>query len=150
MAAAALASFAGADERWSPLLAGLPPTPELIRETRRYHARQFRPRVALRIAWDWARASGGRPDRVPQRLRVASESADPHLICFGPAANSRFLKLLGQAHAVAPYRVEDAGERLRVYVYDPEYPKDRERRIVFRRGSGGRFEQFRYGMFPPG
>lgn len=147
MAAAALANFAGAGELWPSPLAGLPPAPEVLAEIRAYHALQFRTRVALRVAWDWACSSGGKPDRVLQRMRVASENADPHVICFGTGANPMFFRRLGRAHAVAPYRVEDAGRRVYVYVYDPEYPKDRERRVVFWRGYGGRYDRFRYGVF---
>ncbi len=147
MAAAALANFAGAGGIWPSPLAALPPTPEVLAEIRAYHALQFRPRVALWVAWDWLRSSGGKPDRVRQRLRVASENADPHVICFGPGANPMFFKRLGLAHAVAPYRMEETGEKVHVYVYDPEYPKDRGRRVVFWREDGGHFDRFRYGVF---
>jgi hypothetical protein len=146
MAAAALAAFSGLERRWPPPLAGLASTPELIREIRRYHALQFRPQVALRVGWNWTRTRGGRRDHVAGRIRIAGDS-DPHILCLGPRAGRGFFGRFALAHAVAPYRLEEDREKLFAFVYDPEYPKDREMKIIFRRGSGGRFERFGYGGF---
>ena len=75
------------------------------------------------------------------RLRLPGDSRDPHVLNFGPALNGRFFRCLYRAHAVAPYRVERAGEERRLYVYDPNYPGDRGRYVAFR-GDG-----FSYGRF---
>jgi hypothetical protein len=128
-----------------PPLAGWPPSPELLDEIRRLHFRQYMPRAVLAAVTEWLRARGGRPDGVPGRVRLAG--ADRHLICFGPAVNRRFLWCLLRAHAVAPYRAEGADQVTRVYVYDPNYPKDRGRHVVFRRGGSGLIEEFEYGGF---
>ena len=128
-----------------PTLAGLPPSPELLGEIRRFHARQYMPRAVLAAVIEWLRARGGRPDRIPGRVRLADTS--PHLVCFGPAVNRRFLWCLLRAHAVAPYRMEDADWETRVYVYDPNYPKDRGRYIIFRRGGSKRVDEFEYEGF---
>ena len=64
-------------------------------------------------------------------------SAAPHVRCFGPAPNRRFLCCLVRTHAVVPYRVQEG----RLYVYDPNYPRDRERFVKFDHG------EFDYGGF---
>ena len=66
-------------------------------------------------------------------------SSDPHILCFGPAPNRRFFSCLSRAHAVVPYRVEEG----RVYVYDPNHPRDRGRFVEFRRNG----LEFVYGTF---
>jgi hypothetical protein len=128
-----------------PSLAGLPPSPELLDEIRHYHIRQYRPRAVLAAVGDWLSSRGGRPDSVLSRLRLAGE--DPHLICFGPAVNRRFLWCLMRAHAVAPYRTEAADEETRVYVYDPNHPAYRGRYVLFRRDEAGRVRSFQYEGF---
>ncbi len=139
MAAAALANHARPTSPYA--LAALHPTPDLLRTIQSYHARQLWPRCVLAAVRDWLRARGGRPEGVLDRLRLPGESPDPHVLCFGPAPNRRFLSCLLGAHAVAPYRVEDAGEERRLYVYDPNYPGDKESYVVFR-GDG-----FEYGGY---
>ncbi|WP_273844699.1 hypothetical protein [Rubrobacter calidifluminis] len=146
MAAASLAAFCGVERRWPRPLSRLSPDPALIGELRRYHLLQFRPRTILRVVWEWMRARGGRPERVAGRIRVAGDP-DPHILCLGPRAGRGFFERLALAHAVVPYRLEEVEERLFVYVYDPEFPKDRKRKIVFRRGGGEGFGRFRYGRF---
>lgn len=140
MAAAALFSFAerAADARLPPL-AGLSLTPELLETLRRYHARQYGPRAVFATVGDWIGSGGGRPERVLGRLRLVGESPDPHLLCFGPAFDRRFFSCLARAHAVVPYRFTEG----RVYVYDPNHPRDRGRFVEFR-GDGA---EFGYGPF---
>jgi hypothetical protein len=146
MVAMALRSFAEQSADVSkPPLAGLPPSPELLDDIRRYHVRQYRPRAVLAAVGDWLRSRGGRPDGVLGRLRLAG--ANPHLICFGPAVNRRFLWCLLRAHAVAPYRIEEMDRETRVYVYDPNYPGDRGRYVLFRRDASGRIIEFEYDGF---
>ena len=145
MVAMALRSFAEQpmETPGSPL-AELPPSPELLGEIRRYHVRQYRPRAVLAAVGDWLR-SRGRPDGILGRLRLAG--ADPHLICFGPAFNRRFFRCLLRAHAVAPYRIEETDRETRVYVYDPNYPGDRGRYVLFRRDASGQVGSFQYEGF---
>lgn len=64
---------------------------------------------------------------------------DPHILCFGPAMNWRFFSCLSRAHAVVPYRVEEE----RIYVYDPNYPRDQGRFVEFREDGA----EFAYGTF---
>ncbi len=68
---------------------------------------------------------------------MVGTSLNPHVLCFGPAPNRRFLYCLARAHAVVPYRIEEE----RVYVYDPNHPRDRERFVTFTHG------EFEYGGF---
>jgi hypothetical protein len=146
MAAMALRSFVEHSTDGShPPLAGLPPSPELLDEIRRFHVRQYMPRAILAAVIEWLRSRGGRPDGLPSRVRLAG--ANPHLICFGPTVNRRLLWCLLRAHAVAPYRIEDADQETRVYVYDPNYPKDRGRYVNFRRDGSGLIEEFEYEGF---
>jgi hypothetical protein len=144
MVAMALRSFAeqSADAPGPPLT-GLPPSPELLDEIRRYHIRQYRPRAVLAAVWEWLRSRGGRPDGIVGRLA----GADQHMICFGPAVNRRFLWCLLRAHAIAPYRIEETNRETRVYVYDPNYPGDRGRYVLFRRDASGRVGSFQYEGF---
>lgn len=128
-----------------PPLAGLPPSPELLGEIRRYHVRQYRPLAVLAAVGDWLRSRGGRPDGIPSRLRLAGE--DRHVICFGPAVNRKFLWCLMRAHAVAPYRTEAVDRETRVYVYDPNHPADGGRYVLFRRDASGRVDSFQYEGF---
>ena len=141
MAAAALLSFDRAAEDLRPPLAELPLTWDLLAVLREYHSRQFWPRTALATARDWLTSGGGRPDLVLGRLRLVGTSPDPHILCFGPALNRRFLYCFARAHAVVPYRVEGG----RVYVYDPNHPKDQRRFVQFRRD--GKRVEFTYGEF---
>ena len=113
----------------------------------KYHVQQYGLRAVTVTVWNWLSARGGRPGYVLEHLRLPDESPDPHILCFGPALNRRFFSCLARAHAVAPYRVEDRDEKRRVYVYDPNHPKDRERYVTFRRAAGGRFARFSYGEF---
>ncbi len=129
MAAAALLDFADHAEGRRPPLAGLSLTPDLLTVLREYHLRQFHPRAVLATVRDWVASGGGRPDRVLERLRLPATSSNPHILCFGPAPNRRFFSCLARAHAVVPYRVEEG----RVYVYDPNHPRDRGRFVEFRR-----------------
>jgi hypothetical protein len=140
MATAALLYFADrtTDARRPPL-AELSPTPALLDTLRKYHSRQYGARTAFATVRDWVSSGGGRPERVLERLRLAGESPDPHVLCFGPALNRRFLSCFARAHAVVPYRIEEG----RVYVYDPNHPGDRERFVEFRRGGA----EFTYGEF---
>lgn len=146
MSAASLAAFCGVERRWLRPLSRLSPDPALIGDLRRYHLLQFRPRTVLRVVRGWVRTRGGRPERVAGRIRVAG-NPDPHILCFGPRAGRGFFGRLALAHAVVPYRLEEAEGELLVYVYDPEFPKDRKRKIVFRRTGGESFGRFRYGRF---
>lgn len=143
MVAMALRRFE-APELQPPLVA-LSPTPEVLGEIRRYHIRQYMPRAVLAAVMEWLRSRGGRPGGVLGRVRLAG--AEPHLICFGPAVNRRFLWCLLRAHAVAPYRIEAAGRETRVYVYDPNYPEDGGRYVLFRRDGAGRIREFEYEGF---
>jgi hypothetical protein len=128
-----------------PPLAGLSPSPELLAEIRRFHVRQYMPRAVLAAVIEWLRARGGGPDGIPGRVRLAG--TNQQMICFGPTVNRRFLWCLLRAHAVAPYRIEDADQETRVYVYDPNYPKDRGRYVIFRRDEEGRIREFEYEGF---
>jgi hypothetical protein len=146
MVAMALRSFAeqSTDEPHPPL-AGLAPSPELLGEIRRYHVRQYGPRAVLAAVGDWLISRGGRPEGTLGRLRLAG--ADPHLICFGPTVNRRFFRCLLRAHAVAPYRIEATDRETRVYVYDPNHPKDKGRYVLFRHDGSGRIREFGYEGF---
>jgi hypothetical protein len=142
MAAATLANF---QRPISPYpLSALPLTPDLTGILRGYHARQTRPRVIVAAVRDWLRARGGRPEGLLDRLRLPGESADPHVLNFGPAPNGSFFRCLYRAHAVVPYRVEGDGGERRLYVYDPNHPGDRGRYVSFRGGGFG------YGGFSSG
>ena len=146
MVTMALRSFAEQPADASePPLAELPPSPELLGEIRRCHVRQYGPRAVLAAVGEWLRSRGGRPEGVLGRLRLAG--ADPHLICFGPAVNRRFLWCLLRAHAVAPYHIETEDEETRVSVYDPNHPGDRGRYVIFRRDVSGRVRSFQYEGF---
>ena len=136
-AAAVLLSFSGQEKAIRPPLADLSLTPNLLAVLREYQLLQFHPRVVLAIVWYWVASGGGSLERVLRRLRAAGAGSDLHVICFGPAPNRRFLHCLARAHAVVPYRVEEE----RVYVYDPNYPRDRERFVKFTHG------EFEYGGF---
>jgi hypothetical protein len=129
MAAAALLNFQANSPR--PPLADLPPTPHLFAVLWEYQLRQFYPRTVLSTMHDWTVSRGGRPERVLGRLHLVGTSPNPHILCFGPAPNRRFVYCLARAHAVVPYRVEEG----RVYVYDPNHPRDRGRYVEFRRGG---------------
>jgi hypothetical protein len=137
--AAALREFV--DDRGERSLPELPLSPELLDELFAFHVRQYRPKVVFAVVLEWMRSGGGKPEGVPRRLRVP-ESGDPHILCFGPRMNRSFLRCMRHAHAVAPYRIERLPNEVRVYVYDPNYPKSRSRHVSFG-ASGG----FRYGGF---
>ena len=137
MAAAVLLSFSGEAKGIRSPLAGLSLTPDLDVMLRAYQLLHFHPRVVLATVRDWVASGGGSPECVLGRLRAAGAGSDPHVLCFGPAPNRRFLHCLARAHAVVPYRVEEE----RVYVYDPNHPRDRERFVRF--SCGG----FEYGGF---
>ncbi len=137
MAAAVLLNFSGETKGFRPPLADLSLTPDLLAVLREYQLRQFHPRVVLATVRDWVVSGGGRSERVLGRVRAVGRSSDPHVLCFGPAPNRRFLRCLARAHAVVPYRVEEG----RVYVYDPNYPRDRGRFVKFAHG------EFEYGGF---
>ena len=109
-------------------------TPELVKELRSFHARQLRPRVILAAVRDWLASCGGRSDLLLGRLRLPGQ-IDPHVLNFGPSANRWFFRCLYRAHAVVPYRVDLVGEETRLYVYDPNYPRDRGRFVVLRDGG---------------
>ena len=96
-----------------------------------YQLLQFHPRVVLATVWDWVASGGGNPERVLGRLRAVGTSSDPHVLCFGPAPSRRFLHCFTRAHAVVPYRIEEE----RVYVYDPNNLRDRERFVKFTHGE---------------
>ena len=138
MAVAALALYeAGQGE--TPV-SELRPTPEVLEALRGYHALQLRPRVVLAAVRDWLASGGGRPRGLVERLRLPG-SADPCVLNFGPSVNRRFFHCLYRAHAVMAYRVERGGGEVRLYVYDPNRPRDRERFVTFRDG------EFSYGGF---
>ena len=137
MAAAALLNFSGRPTGIHPLLVNLPLTSDLLTVLHEYQLRQFRPRTVLAAVRDWVASGGGKPGLVLGRLRLVGTSPDPHVLCFGPARNRRFLHCLARAHAVVPYRVEEG----RVYVYDPNHPRDRERFVKLAHG------EFEYGGF---
>lgn len=139
MAAAALTSFAGYETRLRPPLAELSLTPGLFAVLREYQLRQFHPRMVYAAVRAWVDSGGGRPGSVLERLRLVGTSPDPHILCFGPALNQNFFACLARAHAVVPYRVEEG----RVYVYDPNYPRDRGRFLHFVWGG----EEFVYDGF---
>lgn len=105
----------------------LSPTPAVLDVLFECHSRQFRPRAVLAVVRAWVASGGGRAGYALGRLRLVGASADPHVLCFGPAPNRRFFFCLARAHAVVPYRVEEG----RVYVYDPNYPGDRGRFVEF-------------------
>ncbi len=137
MAAAVLLSFSGEEKGMRPPLADLSPTPDLLAVLREYQLLQFHPRVVLATVREWVDSGGGSPERVLGWLRAVGAGSDPHVLCFGPASNRRFLHCLVRAHAVVPYRVEEE----RVYVYDPNHPRDRDRFVKFTHG------EFEYGGF---
>lgn len=143
MAAAALCEFLnGSGGR---LLSEAELSPELLDRLFALHSRQYRPKAILTVILDWLKSGGGKPDGVPERVRLPEDGnlrSDPHIICFGPALNRSFLYRMRHAHAVAPYRVERSPDEIRVYVYDPNYPKHRGRYVAFGRDGG-----FRYGGF---
>jgi hypothetical protein len=126
-----------------PPLAELPLTSALLDVLQKYHSRQFWPRAVFATVRDWVASGGGRPESVLGRVRLAGASPDPHVLCFGPALNRRFLSCFLGAHAVAPYRVEGG----RVYVYDPNHPGDRGRFVEFWQGGAGKGVEFTYGGF---
>lgn len=134
MAAAALANYVRSDSPYS--LAARSLTPEVLTIVRSYHARQLAPGVVLAFVRDWVGARGGSPGGLFGRLRLPGDR-DPHVLTFGPAFNKSFFRCFYYAHAVVPYRVEEE----RLYVYDPNHPKDRERFVAFRDGG------FEYGPF---
>lgn len=131
MAAAVLLSFSGEAKEIRSPLADHSLTPDLLAVLRKYQLRQFSPRMILATVLDWVASRGGRSERVLERLRLVGEGSDPHVLCFGPAPNRRFLQCLARAHAVVPYRIEEG----RVYVYDPNHPRDRERFVKFMHGE---------------
>jgi hypothetical protein len=137
MTAAVLLSFSGEVKGTYPPLVGLSLTPDLDAVLREYQLLQFHPRVVLATVREWVASGGGSPERVLGRLRTVGAGSDPHVLCFGPAPNRRFLHCLARAHAVVPYRVEEE----RVYVYDPNHPQDRDRFVKFTHG------EFEYGGF---
>ncbi len=142
MSAAALLYFSDrAANTDRPPLAELAPTPDLLDTVREQHLRQFWPQTAFVTVWNWSTSMGGRPEYVLERVRVAGVNPDPHILCFGPALDRRFLSCFARAHAVVPYRAEKG----RLYVYDPDHPGDRERYVEF--WSNGRRTQFAYGRF---
>ena len=141
MAVASLRYFVerGADPGHQPL-AELPPAPGLLGDLRGLHARQYGPRVVAAVARDWVASNGGRAETLLGRLRLVGESPDPHVLCLGPGLCAKgFFSRLSRAHAVVPYRVEEG----RVYVYDPNYPGDRERFLELRRDRGFVYDGFR-------
>ncbi len=137
MAVVVLLSFSGEAKGLCPPLADLSLTPDLLAVLREYQLRQFHPRVVMATVRDWVASGGGRSERVLGRIRMVGAGSDPHVLCFGPASNRRFLYCLARAHAVVPYRIEEG----RVYVYDPNHPRDRERFVRFTHGK------FEYGGF---
>ncbi len=139
MAAAALSGFSGRETRLRPPLTELSLTPDLLTVLREYQLRQFHPRVVYVAVRAWVASGGGRPGSVLGRLRPVGMSLDPHILCFGPALNWRFFSCLARAHAIVPYRVEEG----RLYVYDPNYPRDRGRFVDFVWGG----EEFAYDGF---
>src|SRR3954466_14680766 len=118
MAAAALLNFHPAGTGRPPL-ADLPLTQDLLGVLREHHFRQFRPRAVLATVRDWVTSGGGCPERAFRRIRLVGRSPDPHILCFGPALNRRFLSCFMRAHAVVPYRIEEG----RVYVSSPTHPR---------------------------
>lgn len=141
MAAGSLLYFATNKQR--PPLAELPPTLTLLDTLRKHHVRQYGPWAVLAAVGGWITSGGGRPEHVLERLRLVEASPDPHILCFGPRLNRRFVSCLAQAHAVVPYRVEDR----QIYVYDPNYPKDRSRSIEFWLDGVQRSTEFAYDKF---
>ena len=138
MAAAALLNFSTAGTN-DPPLAERPLSPGLLAVLRGYQLRQFYPPTALASVRDWIASGGGRSERVLGRVRLAGTNPDPHILCFGPAPNRRFFFCLSRAHAVVPHRTEEG----RIYVYDPNYPRDRGRFVeLWREGK-----EFSYGAF---
>jgi hypothetical protein len=122
----------------------LPLSPEVLEEIRKLHGRQMVPRAVLTVVLGWLRDRGGRPDLALKRLRLPGENTDPHVLCFGPLGLGReFFRVMREAHAVVPYRME--GDCL--YVYDPNYPKDRGRYLMLRRDGTGKVTGFAYGSF---
>ncbi len=142
MSAAALLYFA---ERMAdtshPPLAELPLTPALLGNIRQRHLQQFWPRTVFSVIRDWLASGGGRPEHILGRIRLPGVDPNPHLLCFGPAFNQKFFYCFARAHAVVPYKVEEG----RVYVYDPNYPRDRGRFVEFWRD--GKSVEFAYGRF---
>lgn len=143
MAAGSLLYFADRTSKGRPPLAELLPTPNLLHNLREHHVRQYGPRPLLAAVGGWISSGGGRPEHVLERLRLVGASPDPHILCFGPRLDRRFFSCLAQAHAVVPYRIEDR----RVYVYDPNYPKDRSRFIEFWPDDTKRTTEFDYDKF---
>ena len=144
MSAAALLYFADhAANTHRPLLAELAPTPALLDALRKQHLQQFWPQAVFAAVWNWATSGGGRSERVLERVRLPGVDPDPHVLCFGPALDYRFLSCFARAHAVVPYRVEGG----RLYVYDPDRPRDRGRYVEFRCGGADRGLEFAYGRF---
>ncbi|MEJ7871836.1 MAG: hypothetical protein WKF67_06220 [Rubrobacteraceae bacterium] len=139
MATAALSSFSGRKTRLRPPLAELSLTPDLLAVLREHQLRQFHPRMVYAAVRAWVVSGGGRPGSVLGKIRPVGMSPDPHILCFGPALDRRFFSCFARAHAVVPYGVEEG----RVYVYDPNHPRDRGRFVDFVWGS----EEFVYDGF---
>lgn len=141
MAAAALRGFV--DDRSGGFLPELSLSPGLLDELFAFHARQYRPKTILAVVREWLENGGGKPDGVPGRIRLPDGGGgDPHILCFGPGMNRNFLRCMRHAHAVAPYRIESSPDEVRVYVYDPNYPRNRSRYVSFEKTG-----DFRYGGF---
>jgi hypothetical protein len=140
MAVASLLYFADRmKDTHRPPIAEFSLTPALLDTLRMHHAQQYGPRTILATVWNWVASGGGCPKYVLDWLCLVGIDSDPHILCFGPALNRRFFSCFAQAHAVVPYRVEGT----RVYVYDPNYPRDRGRFVEFWRGGA----QFAYDGF---
>ena len=138
MAAAALLNFAAAGAK-DPPLAELLLTPRLLAVLRGYQLRQFHPGMVLAIVRDWvASGAGGRSvssvgfvwwGRAPTRISSASDRLPTG--GSSPASRGRTPSCL------------TGFEEGRVYVYDPNYPRARERYVEFRRDG----LEFAYGGF---
>lgn len=137
MAAAVLLSFSGEEKGIRPPLANLSLPPDLLAVLREYQLLQFHPRVVLTTVRDWVASGGGSSERVLGRLRAVGAGLDPHVLCFGPTPNRGFFHCLARAPAVVPYRIEEE----RVYVYDPNHPRDQDRFVKFTH------REFEYGGF---
>lgn len=139
VSASVLLSFSSEAKGLRPPLADLSPTPDLLALLREYQLRQFRPRVVLATVRDWIISGVRRSEHVLGWLRAVGTSSDPHVLCFGPALNQRFHYCLARAHAVVPFRVEEG----RVYVYDPNHLRDRERFVTFPKSGEFVYSGFR-------
>ncbi|MGI8649556.1 MAG: hypothetical protein ACR2KW_04135 [Rubrobacter sp.] len=138
-------------------VAHLPVSPGLLKYLKRLHLEQFRPVAVLKIVWFWVGSQSGVSPGDIRLPDAGAPSSDPHILCFGPVLNRSFLRCIRRAHAVVPYRIEESPDETRtgetrIYVYDPNHPKKRDRYVTLGPGGGFAYGGFSakggWGVFP--